>query len=105
MNFTSFVPAGLKSEKSFKTSKVVKGEGLLLLLGSEHSGRYPFTLSYVLRALKSMVFALCLVWKRMSTLPILVWNRVRFSKGASNNGYFLNSLKTLFRLSRALLDI
>ena len=46
MNFTSFVPAGLKSEKSFKTSKVVKGEGLLLLLGSEHSGievpLYPF---------------------------------------------------------------
>ena len=41
MNFTSFGSAGLKSEKCFKISKVAKGEGLLLLLGSEDSGGYP----------------------------------------------------------------
>ena len=41
MNFRSFGSAGLKSEKCFKISKVAKGEGLLLLLGSEDSGGYP----------------------------------------------------------------
>ena len=41
MNFTSFGSAGLKSEKCFKISKVAKGEGLLLLLGSEDSGGTP----------------------------------------------------------------